>query len=70
MNYAVTLYQLIGDPLPEPAVNVIHALVQDGIYPNLLALERYVAGLTADAARFDATELFLLDSLRRVIGLD
>ena len=70
MNYAVTLYQLIGDPLPEPAVNVIHALVQDGIYPNLLALERYVAGLTADTARFDATELFLLDSLRRVIGLD
>ncbi|MEP7052987.1 MAG: FHA domain-containing protein, partial [Pseudomonadota bacterium] len=27
MNYAVTLYQLLGRPLPEAAVNVIHVLV-------------------------------------------
>jgi len=68
MNYAVTLYQLLNRPLPEDAVNVIHALVQAGLYPNLLALESYVAKISAHAARFDETELFLLDSLRRVVG--
>ena len=67
MNYAVTLYQLLNRPLPEPAVNVIHTLVQAGLYPNLLALESYVAKISAHKARFDTTELFLLDSLRRVI---
>jgi pSer/pThr/pTyr-binding forkhead associated (FHA) protein len=67
MNYAVTLYQLLNRPLPEPAVNVIHTLVQAGLYPNLLALESYVAKISAHAASFDATELFLLDSLRRVV---
>jgi len=68
MNYAVTLYQLLNRPLPEPAVNVIHALVQAGLYPNLLALESYVAKIGAHTDRFDETELFLLDSLRRVIA--
>ena len=68
MNYAVTLYQLLNRPLPEPAVNVIHALVQAGLYPNMLALEGYVAKIGAHTARFDETELFLLDSLRRVIA--
>ncbi len=68
MNYAVTLYQLLNRPLPEPAVNVIHALVQAGLYPNLTALESYVAKIGAHTDRFDATELFLLDSLRRVIA--
>lgn len=68
MNYAVTLYQLLNRPLPEPAVNVIHALVQAGLYPNLLALESYVAKIGVHTARFDETELFLLDSLRRVIA--
>jgi len=67
MNYAVTLYQLLNRPLPEAAVNVIHTLVQAGLYPNLLALESYVAKIGAHTARFDETELFLLDSLRRVI---
>ena len=68
MNYAVTLYQLLNRPLPEQAVNVIHALVQAGLYPNMVALEGYVAKIGAYTARFDATELFLLDSLRRVIA--
>ncbi|MEO6601679.1 MAG: FHA domain-containing protein [Polyangiaceae bacterium] len=68
MNYAVTLYQLLNRPLPEPAVNVIHALVQAGLYPNLTALESYVAKIGAHTAHFDGTELFLLDSLRRVIA--
>jgi len=68
MNYAVTLYQLLNRPLPEPAVNVIHALVQAGLYPNLVALESYVAKIGAHTPRFDETELFLLDSLRRVIA--
>ncbi|MEI9948055.1 MAG: FHA domain-containing protein [Pseudomonadota bacterium] len=60
MNYAVTLYQLLNRPLPEPAVNLIHALVQAGQYPNLLALESYVAKIGAHSAHFDETELFLL----------
>jgi pSer/pThr/pTyr-binding forkhead associated (FHA) protein len=68
MNYAVTLYQLLNRPLPEPAVNVIHSLVQAGLFPNLLALESYVAKITAHAHRFDETELFLLDSLRRFVA--
>jgi len=68
MNYAVTLYQLLNRPLPEPAVNVIHTLVRAGLYPNMLALESYVAKIGAHAAAFDATELFLLDSLRRVVA--
>ncbi len=68
MNYAVTLYQLLNRPLPEDAVNVIHVLVQAGLYPNMLALESYVAKITAHTARFDETELFLLDSLRRVVA--
>jgi hypothetical protein len=68
MNYAVTLYQLLNRPLPEPAVNVIHVLVQAGLYPNIVALESYVAKITAHTARFDETELFLLDSLRRVVA--
>ncbi len=68
MNYAVTLYQLLNRPLPEPAVNVIHALVQAGLYPNLTALESYVTKIGAHSARFDETELFLLDSLRRVVA--
>jgi hypothetical protein len=68
MNYAVTLYQLLNRPLPEPAVNVIHVLVQAGLYPNMLALESYVAKISAHTARFDETELFLLDSLRRVVA--
>ena len=46
---------------------MIHTLVQAGLYPNLLALESYVAKISAHKARFDTTELFLLDSLRRVI---
>ena len=68
MNYAVTLYQLLNRPLPEPAVNVIHTLVQAGLYPNLLALESYVSKICAHSERFDETELFLLDRLRRVIA--
>jgi hypothetical protein len=68
MNYAVTLYQLLNRPLPEPAVNVIHALVQASLYPNLTALESYVAKISAYTERFDETELFLLDSLRRVVA--
>jgi pSer/pThr/pTyr-binding forkhead associated (FHA) protein len=68
MNYAVTLYQLLNRPLPEPAVNVIHVLVQAGLYPNMLALESYVAKISAHRAGFDETELFLLDSLRRVVA--
>ncbi len=68
MNYAVTLYQLLNRPLPEPAVNVIHVLVQGGLYPNMLALESYVAKIATHAERFDETELFLLDSLRRVVS--
>lgn len=68
MNYAVTLYQLLNRPLPEPAVNVIHTLVQAGLYPNMLALESYVAKIGAHTEHFDETELFLLDSLRRVIA--
>jgi len=68
MNYAVTLYQLLARPLPEPAVNVIHVLVQAGLYPNMLALEGYVAKISTYADRFDETELFLLDSLRRVVS--
>jgi pSer/pThr/pTyr-binding forkhead associated (FHA) protein len=67
MNYAVTLYQLQNRPLPEPAVNVIHTLVQAGLYPNLAALESYVSKIGAHAAGFDATEMFLLDSLRRLV---
>lgn len=68
MNYAVTLYQLLNRPLPEPAVNVIHTLVQAGLYPNMLALESYVAKISGYTADFDATELFLLNSLRRVVA--
>jgi hypothetical protein len=68
MNYAVTLYQLLNRPLPEPAVNVIHVLVQAGLYPNMIALESYVTKICAHAAEFDETELFLLDSLRRVVA--
>jgi pSer/pThr/pTyr-binding forkhead associated (FHA) protein len=68
MNYAVTLYQLLNRPLPEPAVNVIHSLVQAGLYPNMMALESYVAKISAYAETFDPTERFLLDSLRRVIA--
>lgn len=68
MNYAVTLYQLLGRPLPEPAVNVIHVLVQAGLYPNMAALESYVDKISGYAARFDETEQFLLDSLRRVVA--
>jgi pSer/pThr/pTyr-binding forkhead associated (FHA) protein len=68
MNYAVTLYQLLNRPLPEPAVNVIHTLVQGGLYPNLLALESYVSKIDAHKQHFDPTELFLLDSLRRVVA--
>ncbi len=68
MNYAVTLYQLLGRPLPEPAVNVIHGLVRAGLYPNLAALESYVAKIGAHVDRFDETELFLLESLRRVVA--
>lgn len=67
MNYAVTLYQLLNRPLPEAAVNVIHTLVQAGLYPNMPALESYVAKIGAYTSYFDATELFLLDSLRRVV---
>lgn len=67
MNYAVTLYQLLGRPLPEPAVNVIHVLVQAGLYPNMLALESYVAKISLQTSRFDETELFLLDSLHRIV---
>jgi pSer/pThr/pTyr-binding forkhead associated (FHA) protein len=66
MNYAVTLYQLLNRPLPEPAVNVIHVLVHAGLYPNMPALETYIARISAHRDRFDETELFLLDSLRRV----
>ena len=69
MNYAVTLYQLLVRPLPEPAVNVIHALVQAGLYPNLSALESYVAKISGHVERFDDTERFLLDALRRLIAL-
>jgi pSer/pThr/pTyr-binding forkhead associated (FHA) protein len=68
MNYAVTLYQLLNRPLPEPAVNVIHVLVNGGLYPNMLALESYVTKISGHSERFDETELFLLDSLRRVVG--
>ena len=68
MNYAVTLYQLLKRPLPEPAVNVIHGLVQAGLYPNLLALESYVKKISAHTESFDATERFLFDSLRRVVA--
>ncbi len=68
MNYAVTLYQLLARPLPEPAVNVIHVLVQAGLYPNMLALESYVAKISIQTSRFDETEIFLLDSLRRVVA--
>ena len=68
MNYAVTLYQLLNRPLPEPAVNVIHTLVQAGLYPNMVALESYVRKISAHIADFDATERFLLDSLRRVVA--
>jgi pSer/pThr/pTyr-binding forkhead associated (FHA) protein len=68
MNYAVTLYQLLGRPLPEPAVNVIHVLVQASLYPNMVALESYVAKIAAHTERFDETELFLLDSLSRVVA--
>ena len=68
MNYAVTLYQLLNRPLPEQAVNVIHVLVQASLYPNMVALESYVSKIGAHTARFDDTELFLLDSLRRVIA--
>lgn len=68
MNYAVTLYQLLNRPLPEQAVNVIHALVGAGLYPNLTALQSYVAKISPHAASFDETERFLLDSLRRVIA--
>jgi pSer/pThr/pTyr-binding forkhead associated (FHA) protein len=68
MNYAVTLYQLLNRPLPEPAVNVIHVLVQAGLYPNMIALESYVTKIGAHTATFDETELFLLDSLRRVVA--
>lgn len=68
MNYGVTLYQLLNRPLPEAAVNVIHALVRGGLYPNLLALESYVTKIGAHSLRFDDTELFLLDSLRRVVA--
>jgi len=68
MNYAVTLYQLLNRPLPEPAVNVIHTLVQAGLYPNLTALESYVAKISAHYDRFDETEMFLFDSLRRVVS--
>ncbi|HET7545836.1 MAG TPA: FHA domain-containing protein [Polyangiaceae bacterium] len=68
MNYAVTLYQLLNRPLPEPAVNVIHSLVQAGLYPNMMALESYVAKIGVHAESFDPTERFLLDSLRRVIA--
>jgi len=68
MNYAVTLYQLANRPLPEPAVNVIHVLVQAGLYPNMIALESYVAKISAHSEHFDETELFLLDSLRRVVA--
>jgi len=67
MNYAVTLYQLLNRPLPEPAVNVLHSLVQAGLYPNRLALESYVLKIAVYAERFDATERFLLASLQRVI---
>jgi pSer/pThr/pTyr-binding forkhead associated (FHA) protein len=70
MNYAVTLYQLLCRPLPEPAVNVIHVLVQAGLYPNKAALESYVNKIAAHTERFDETELFLFDSLRRVVSLD
>jgi pSer/pThr/pTyr-binding forkhead associated (FHA) protein len=70
MSYAVTLYQLLNRPLPEPAVNIVHALVRAGLYPNLAALESYVVKLGAHTAHFDETELFLLDSLRRVIARD
>ena len=49
-------------------MNVIHALVQSGLYPNMLALESYVAKIGAYTADFDATELFLLNSLRRVVA--
>ena len=69
MNYAVTLYQLLNRPLPEPAVNVIHVLVQAGLYPNLVALESYVTKIGAHSARFDETELFSLDSLRRLVAI-
>ena len=69
MNYAVTLYQLLGRPLPEPAVNIVHALVQAGFYPNFLALEAYVAKISDNIEQFDETERFLLESLRRVIAL-
>ena len=68
MNYAVTLYQLLNRPLPEPAVNVIHVLVQAGLYPNLVALQSYVSKIGAHTEHFDDTELFLFDSLRRVIA--
>jgi hypothetical protein len=68
MSYAVTLYQLLNLPLPEAAVNVIHGLVQAGLYPNMLALESYVSQICAHTARYDQTELFLLDSLRRVVA--
>jgi pSer/pThr/pTyr-binding forkhead associated (FHA) protein len=68
MNYAVTLYQLLCRPLPEPAVNVIHVLVQAGLYPNMVALESYVAKIGGHTEHFDETELFLLDSLQRVVG--
>jgi hypothetical protein len=33
-----------------------------------LALEGYVAKISAQTSRFDETELFLLDSLRRVVA--
>jgi len=68
MSYAVTLYQLLNRPLPEQAVTVIHTLVQAGLYPNMVALESYVRKIAVHTADFDATELFLLDSLRRVVA--
>jgi len=68
MNYAVTLYQFLNRPLPEPAVNVIHTLLQSGLYPNMVALESYIAKISAHTADFDDTELFLLDSLRRLMA--
>ena len=67
MNYAVTLYQLLNRPLPEPAVNVLHSLVRAGLYPNRLALESYVLKIAVYAEHFDETERFLLASLQRVI---
>jgi pSer/pThr/pTyr-binding forkhead associated (FHA) protein len=68
ISEGVELYAVLCRPLPESALTALHGFVQNGEFPDLELLANYVSGLSEHVDEFDETELFLLDSLRRIVA--